>query len=714
MRLVSIELNGFRGFPQRRTFDLDADAVVVVGANGHGKTSLFDGILWALSGRIPRLHSDDARLVSLYSETGQARVELRFRDHRTNELFTVTRSFDGKESRVGLDAGGRSYEGSSAEGKLVELVWPDAASAADSREALASVLTRSVYLQQDLIRHFIDAASDQERFTAVSELVGAGRVTELQDSLENAKKAWSKVTNQRQDELRPLRERLSLIEVRLSEFAARSSQSSPSISPEEWKLWWQAQSKIGLKTVQVEPASRDAPTAIDNAIKQLEALRLSAERRLRTAGNIKTELAAIASRPTPEIPPLRERLTALKKELEEQKRVATEEQTRLSELRRQQAELQEQTAQLRALATLAMKHLSDHCPVCDQTYDRDATLRRLEAMAKGGVDGEQDKSLTDKLTQYLNAVAAKEREVAAAELALRSSEQAVTERQMSDRAIEKRLAELDLESRPAGNRQEAVTKVIAEAETLIGRVAELKRTGESLAFRLAQSSAGAAMGELGQEADNLRKESTQREKDISARNRTGELAQRVIEALREAASAVVEERLREISPLLQSIWARIDPHPAFRVITFFSQVFRGKGQLSTVLSDPVAEKECEMPASVLSSSQVNALAVSVFLALNIGVPKPPLSAAILDDPLQSLDDINLLGLVDLFRQTKDRRQLFVSTHDEQFGQLLARKLRPTSTEGRTIVIELDGWNRQGPISTTREVKGDPVPLRLVS
>ena len=45
MRLLSIELSGFRGFAQKREFDLDADAVVVIGANGHGKTSLFHGIL---------------------------------------------------------------------------------------------------------------------------------------------------------------------------------------------------------------------------------------------------------------------------------------------------------------------------------------------------------------------------------------------------------------------------------------------------------------------------------------------------------------------------------------------------------------------------------------------------------------------------------------------------------------------------------------------
>ena len=78
MRLLSIDISGFRGFPQQHTFDLDADTIVVVGANGHGKTSLFDGILWVLSGRIPRLPNDNARLVSMYSETGQARIELRF------------------------------------------------------------------------------------------------------------------------------------------------------------------------------------------------------------------------------------------------------------------------------------------------------------------------------------------------------------------------------------------------------------------------------------------------------------------------------------------------------------------------------------------------------------------------------------------------------------------------------------------------------------
>jgi exonuclease SbcC len=712
MRLLSIELSGFRGFAQKREFDLDADAVVVIGANGHGKTSLFDGILWALSGRIPRLQGDDSTVVSMYSETGQARVILRFKDLTTGNRYAVTRSFDGKEKRVTLETPSGSLQGPSAEGTLIDLIWPDAAAASDSSDALAAVLTRSVYLQQDLVRQFIDAASPQERFAAVSELVGAGRVTELQDNLERSKKAWTTATNQRQDELRPSRERLAIVDARLTELTARSSQTSQLITSQDWNQWWNNLTQIGLRTVQVESASREAPSAISNAIKELDAQRRLTERKLQALASIQADIRGLAGQVLPDVQPLRENVSKLRKEIEDLKRVTTEEQARLADQRRHQAELKERDEQLKALAALALKHLGDHCPVCAQTYDRDTTRRRLESFARSGTGEAQNISLSDKLNELLRALAAKEKEVATAELALRTAEQSLNGRQMAEQGLTKRFTELGI---PADdNREVAIGHVVGESQTLVKRLSELQQIGESLALRLAQSSAAATIEELRREANTLRHDIAGREKSITARTRTGDLAQSVIEALREAASAVVEERLREINPLLQNIWARIDPHPAFRVVSFFSQVFRGKGQLSTLVSDPIEDKKCEVPATVLSSSQINALAVSVFLALNIGIPKPPLPVTILDDPLQSLDDINLLGLVDLFRRTKDRRQFFVSTHDARFGGLLSRKLRPADQAGRTLVIELDAWSRLGPTLVMRDIKCDPVRLRLVS
>src|SRR5215469_5019285 len=143
MRLLSIELSGFRGFAKKREFDLNAEAVIVIGANGHGKTSLFDGILWALSGRIPRLQGDDSNIVSMYSETGQARVVLRFEDRTSGITYAVTRSYDGRDKRIILETPTGSLQGPSAEGALIDLAWPPAAAAQDASNALAAVLTRS-------------------------------------------------------------------------------------------------------------------------------------------------------------------------------------------------------------------------------------------------------------------------------------------------------------------------------------------------------------------------------------------------------------------------------------------------------------------------------------------------------------------------------------------------------------------------------------------
>ncbi len=328
MRLLSLKLSGFRGFAEPRTFNFDGDAVIVVGANGQGKTSLFDGVLWALCGRIPRLGSDDSRIVSMYSEEGQARVEVRLKDSGSGEEFTVTRSFDGTEGRVALETSHDKYQGPAAEGHLIDRIWPDAALASDPREALASVLARGVYLQQDLIRHFVEAATDQERFTAVSELVGAGRVTELQASLERAKKAWSTAANQRDDEVNPLRERLAVIEGRLAGSADQASRGGEAITSESWAQWWNSLAEIGLTGGRVDAGSRGAPSVIDGAMKQLEALRRSTERRLESLRSLHAEIARLAKWSIPEVPPLRAKVAALRKEVEDQKRSVAEEQSR--------------------------------------------------------------------------------------------------------------------------------------------------------------------------------------------------------------------------------------------------------------------------------------------------------------------------------------------------------------------------------------------------
>lgn len=714
MRLLSLELAGFRGFATKQRFDLNADAVVVVGANGNGKTSLFDAVLWAIAGRIPRLGADDAPLLCKFSETGQARVSLRLRRSGSSPPLTVTRVFDGERTTLSVETPEGILRGPEAEGRLVHQIWQEAASAANPPEALATAVTRSVYLQQDLVREFIDSATAQERFSAVSELVGAGRVTDLQGELERAKKAWSQATNNRATELEPLRGRLAAMESRLNELRARPTSTEPGLDETAWSEWWSQMRAMGLQVSALPITSRDAASAIDHAILQLDAARRAAERRQALLNALSRDLNDLAARTLPDLPSLSDKVAAAQQDVQQTRAKVAAEQARVAEVRRLQAELEEKSQQLQALAAIALNHLGEKCPVCDQKYNVDTTRRRLELAAAGASTPDTNPPLVEALPGLLETLSSEEKGLSAAELELRTAEQSIQSAEAAGLAINQRLNELGVEVTNAPDRLHAVADAVKATSLRIEELATAQKAGEAFALRLSQVSDQAAIQELQREVETTRMRLQREDREIQKRAATGEQAQRVIEALREAASRVVRERIKEIEPLLSDIYTRIDAHPAFRVVRFLASVSRGRGLLATVVSDPLSEIQSDTPATVLSSSQMNALAVCTFLSLNLGVARPPLDAAILDDPLQSLDDINLLGLIDLLRRTKDQRQLFVSTHDSRFGELLARKLRPGSSEQRTVVIELEGWTRSGPAVMARDVRPDPVPLRLVS
>ena len=124
-RLTSLEVRGFRAFADEARFDLDADSIVVMGGNGRGKTSFFDAILWGLTGRIPRLASGDTGIVSLYAETGEARVSIGLANTEGGTA-QFTRSFDGRQQRLRFEAGEEDLRAEAANTRLLEMVWPEA------------------------------------------------------------------------------------------------------------------------------------------------------------------------------------------------------------------------------------------------------------------------------------------------------------------------------------------------------------------------------------------------------------------------------------------------------------------------------------------------------------------------------------------------------------------------------------------------------------
>lgn len=133
--------------------------------------------------------------------------------------------------------------------------------------------------------------------------------------------------------------------------------------------------------------------------------------------------------------------------------------------------------------------------------------------------------------------------------------------------------------------------------------------------------------------------------------------------------------------LINSIYRKIDPHPQFKDVVFepdFSVL--DKPCLNILIKNE--KDEVISPVIYFSSAQLNILSLSVFLSRAINAKDNlgnPLDLILIDDPIQAMDSINILSIIDLLRSIslKFDKQIIISTHDENFYRLLQRKIPST-------------------------------------
>ena len=89
MRPVRLELHGFTAFREETVIDFDgADLFALVGPTGAGKSSIIDGMCFALYGSVPRL---DRRTVAPIISTGKVEARIRFDFTIGERAFTAVR-----------------------------------------------------------------------------------------------------------------------------------------------------------------------------------------------------------------------------------------------------------------------------------------------------------------------------------------------------------------------------------------------------------------------------------------------------------------------------------------------------------------------------------------------------------------------------------------------------------------------------------------------
>jgi DNA repair exonuclease SbcCD ATPase subunit len=696
MRLKSVTIEGFRAFCRQATIDLDADVILLQGPNGVGKTSLLDAILWALAGTIARF-SNRGTPVSMYAREGRARVELTMSGEDGDVV--LTRATDGgSDDFVRLRIGDRDYEQAAAVQQLYNLLLPHLKDRVGARDALNRVLTRGVYLQQDLVRQFIDDDSAAERFALVSEVIGAGAVIELQAALEKSRRSWSaSTTTYRRDEVEPLALRIAQIDEHITRLSDGGTVASDDARQASSALFQSAIALLGEARFGPDGAPT-TPARLDRFLKTLEAERSRLERDLGTTRSLVEQLPELSVVETSDldVEKLRRDEADLVGQLNAAEEAIRTENARLAVERQAQVEAADRTQRAATMARLALQDLGDHCPVCQQAHDLGHTIAHLHALIEAVSDVAQT-AVTNRLAPLTEERGAVQVLLNLVREDLRRLENDVREREARRSMMTARLSDLGIDgtSDAATALRERAGAIGETLETMAGLIADGERLSLQV-LRLGEQRQLAAervqvTGRL--DAANSR---------IAGEEATKVLSGKIIDGLRDASLAVTAKQITQIAPLFQRIYSRIDPHPTFRVTQIVAGMERGHGKLDVGIADPDAGAPSRDAGPLLSSSQMNSFAVSLFLAMNLALPSLRLGVTILDDPLQSLDSINLLGLVDVMRRFRAHRQIIVSTHEERLVGLLQRKLRPVRPDERMTTIVFESWSREGPVMRTVE------------
>lgn len=158
---------------------------------------------------------------------------------------------------------------------------------------------------------------------------------------------------------------------------------------------------------------------------------------------------------------------------------------------------------------------------------------------------------------------------------------------------------------------------------------------------------------------------------------------------RDVRAAVVSRVFNEsLNTIWRSLFVRLAPNepfvPAFKlpessaaaVVAQLETLHRGGGRGGA-------------PGSMLSAGNLNTAALTLFLALHLAV-EPRLPWLLLDDPVQSMDEVHIAQLAALLRTIAKGhgRQIIIAVHERPLFDYLALELSPSFAGDQLITVEL--------------------------
>ena len=696
----SVTIENFRGFRAAQTLDIAAAATIVSGPNGKGKTSFFDALQWLLLGSV-------ARLAGLATRRSGDYIVNRFAGPTASALVLADITVSDRTislSRVG-DHRSSVLEWREGPTVLTRQAAEQALSSAllrDSTRVLRDAVLTSGILQQDVVRAVLED-EPKNRYKHMAELLGLQEIAGFEDRAKSSATERDRLAQKARENLADSEQELRHAQLELARL--------------EQKLLSQTEITQARTRLEAELATKAAafrldrfPMQVADAIELRRAARTLStvvDRLLAEDGRLQALEADLPEVDSARVSELQAVIAALGAQVAEARVLAE------SALQRQR-EAEKRAGRLAELAALALPLLGERCPVCDQVIDKPSVEQHLdELLAEKGED----------LPSFIAAVREADEHVATLEQELDSllAEQGMLERasRQAQEVTAARATWLNQCSAVATGQlslQPNLRQRVAAAS--VDALVELRSSADQLSALADQLASLLGTGVLAEEVARQKTQlDTTRDRvleltDVAAQlSREAEHAKTLATAATRAIASVTRNRFATLQPLVDDIFSRLAPHPAFTRLGFEMSVAYRSGVADPFVKDPESGVTGD-PLLVFSSSQANVAALTYFLALSWAGGTKALPFVLLDDPLQSMDDVNALGFADLCRHLHRRRQLVVSTHENRLARLLERKLTPRSPGARARVLRFTGWDRSGPTIEQADIQPEAVGYLL--
>ena len=236
----------------------------------------------------------------------------------------------------------------------------------------------------------------------------------------------------------------------------------------------------------------------------------------------------------------------------------------------------------------------------------------------------------------------------------------------------------------------------AENRLLEERLSLRRKAREAVGIiRSLQSRVDRLSDELGRHETALKVVAKAQQRAQKVRNQ----GTKIREAVDAIWSGIIRQEFNErLNRLWRDLFVRLAPGepfiPAFRIPASETQ----RIQPRLVTDHRSGGGAGGTPGAMLSAGNLKTAALTLFLSLHLSVPKT-LPWLILDDPVQSMDDVHIAHLASLLRtlSKEHERQIVIAVHDRQLFEYLRLELSPAFPNDSLLTLEL----ARGPNQDTR-------------